>query len=174
MKTILMSAAAGLLLAGCATGESGRVTTTANGTPVYGLNDQPETTVGGGGPLMHGLSDSRHMPTGQFTGQERTEDVVGQFPTVPREADPRQLDHSAAPATGAGTLGQSGIQPGRNSVRGTDLINGGPMDTQNAATDIYRAPGVGGAPGTESRSGASIQTNNVTIPHKIGGQAQEP
>jgi hypothetical protein len=171
MKKILIGAAAGLLLAGCATGENGKVTTTRNGTPVYGLNDQPETSVSGEGSLMHGVYDARQMPTGQFTGQERTQDFIGQQqPTLPREANPGEMNHSPAPAIGAGTLGQSGIKPGSSSVRGPDLVNGGPMDVQNAATDIYRAPGVGGAPSNESGSGSNVRTNNPTIPNKADGK----
>lgn len=170
MKKILIGTAAGLLLAGCATSENGRVSTSANGTPLYGLDDQPETSVSGNGPLMPGVYDVRQMPAGQFTGQERTQDFVGQSQTLPRQADARELDHRAAPAIGAGTLGQSGIQPGNNSIRGSDLVNSGPIDVQNAATDIYRAPGVGGSAASETgtASGANVRTNNITVPKKLG------
>jgi hypothetical protein len=116
--------------------------------------------------LMHGVYDSRQLPTGQFTGQERTQDLVGQRPTLPREADARQLDHSPAPTSGAGTLGQSGIT-GANSVRGTDLADG-PVNPQGSAADIYRAPGVGGSPAAETGSGNNVRTNNVTVPSKVG------
>ena len=118
MKKALILSAAGLILVGCATGENGRVTTKADGTRVYGLDDQPQSSAAGDGPLMHGVYDSRSVPSGQFTGHERTQDVIGRRPTLPREADAREMDHSAAPILGAGSLGQSGIQPGARASEG--------------------------------------------------------
>jgi len=55
------------------------------------------------------------METGQFTGQERTNNQIGQRPTLPPEADPRELERGEKKetGTGAGTLGQSGIVPGQ-------------------------------------------------------------
>src|SRR4051794_2923974 len=103
MKIALISSAAGALLLGCASTETGTVSHKANGPPVYGLNNQPETSVSGQGSLMRGLYDSRQMQTGQFTGQERTLNVIGQSPTLPRQADPREMDHRGALAIGAGS-----------------------------------------------------------------------
>lgn len=80
-----------LLLAGCAT-EDHRVKT-VDGVTHYGLNDQPQKAVTAEGGLMRGLQETGGMPTGQFTGRERTLDQVGQYPTPPREADPRELTH---------------------------------------------------------------------------------
>ena len=57
------------LLAGCASTETGRVQKTSDGTLLYGLDDQPQTSVAGEGTLMPGAYDSRNLGTGQFTGQ---------------------------------------------------------------------------------------------------------
>lgn len=116
MRTFFTCCAVAGVLAGCATNETGKVTQTRAGTSVYGLDDQPQTVVTGTGSLMPGAYGSRPMPTGQFTGRERTNDLIGQRPTLPREADPRELSRSGEPAifgSGAGTLGQSGILPDR-------------------------------------------------------------
>jgi hypothetical protein len=112
MKALVILSLGGALLAGCATTETGDVTRTSDGTPVYGLNDQPQTAVAGEGTLMPGAYGSRHMQSGQFTGRERTNDQIGQRPTLPREADARQLARDGGVGTGAGALGQSGIVPG--------------------------------------------------------------
>ena len=166
MKKALILSAAGLILVGCATGENGTVTTKADGTRVYGLDDQPQSSAAGDGPLMHGVYDSRSVPSGQFTGHERTQDVIGQRPTLPREADAREMDHSAAPILGAGSLGQSGIQPGARAVRGPDLVDAG-ANPRGSASDIYRPFDVGSAPTAEIGSGSNFRTNNVTIPNKV-------
>ncbi len=90
MKPILAYVLGGLLLAGCASpeaprgGYAGRVTT---GTD---LNDQPQTALAGDGSLMPGAHETRTMPTGQFTGWERTNDQIGQRPALPPEADARE------------------------------------------------------------------------------------
>jgi hypothetical protein len=80
-----------LLLAGC-TSENHRVET-RNGVTHYGLDNQPNQVLAGEGALMPGSLDSRELPTGQFTGRERTLDQIGQYPTLPREADARELKH---------------------------------------------------------------------------------
>jgi hypothetical protein len=166
MKKVFIFAVAGLTLAGCATGENGKVSTKADGTRVYGLDDQPQSGAAGTGTLMHGAYDSRQLPAGQFTGQERTQDVIGQRPTLPREADAREMDHSAAPFIGAGTLGQSGIQPGASAVRGPDLVDSA-GNPRGSGFDIYRPVDVGSAPTAEKGSGSNVRSNNVTIPNKV-------
>lgn len=64
---------------------------------------------------MPGAYESRTMETGQFTGQERTNNQIGQRPTLPPEADPREFERGEKKemGTGARTLGQSGIVPGK-------------------------------------------------------------
>jgi len=113
MKNLILGAAAGCLFAGCAMTETGSVDR-RGGTMAYGLNDQPQTSAGGTGSLMPGAYGSRQMPSGQFTGQERTQNSIGQSPSLPREADARELARSEEGGfRGAGTLGQSGIIPDR-------------------------------------------------------------
>lgn len=85
-----MVAIGAAVLAGCAT-ENHQVET-RNGVTHYGLNDQPQKTVTGEGGLMRGEVETSGIPTGQFTGRERTLDQIGQYPTPPREADPRELN----------------------------------------------------------------------------------
>ena len=70
------------------------------------------------------------------------------------------------PLIGAGTLGQSGIQPGARTVRGPDLVDG-PVNPHGSASDIYRPVDVGSAPTAEKGSGSNLRTNNVTIPDKV-------
>lgn len=115
MKTFILTTAAGCLLSGCALTETGSTHRTNSGATVYGLNDQPQTSVAGNGSLMPGAFGSREIPTGQFTGRERTPDQIGQQPLLPREADGSQLVRNgpAGLGTGAGTLGQAGILPNR-------------------------------------------------------------
>ena len=113
MKTWLISSLAGALLVGCATSDTG-TTSRNDGTGTSGLDDQPQTATAGQGSLMPGAYGSRSLPTGQFTGQERTMTQIGQGPTLPREADARELARNEdGLATGTGTLGQSGINPDR-------------------------------------------------------------
>ena len=114
MKALLLGSVAACCLAGCASNEF----TSSHTRPVDAvetIDDQPQTAVSGTGSLMPGAFDSRRMETGQFTGRERTNDQVGQRPTLPREADPRELarseDSLATPPQRAGTLGQSGVVP---------------------------------------------------------------
>jgi hypothetical protein len=151
MKNVLFLAATGFLLSGCATHE--RVHTSSDGTPVYDFRSTPQTSVAGEGTLMPGVYDVNQTPNGQFTGQERTSEMAGPRPIMPSQADARELDHSAAPVTGAGSLGQSGIKPDQNVVTGESLVD--------------HPVGVGSAPGVVSGSGANVQTNNPTIPNKL-------
>ena len=115
MKALTVLSLGGLLLAGCATSDTGQASRSSNDTQFEGLKDQPQTAVAGEGSLMPGAYESRAMETGQFTGQERTNAEVGQRPWLPPEADPRELERGEKKemGTGAGTLGQSGIVPGQ-------------------------------------------------------------
>ncbi len=153
MKKIFVLAASGVLFAGCATREGGRVHSSSDGTPVYDFRAQPQTVVAGEGTLMPGMYDVRQMPTGQFTGQERSSDIAGPRPILPPRADATETDHSAAPVLGAGSLGQSGIHPDENAVTGGSLVD--------------HPSGVGSAPGIVSGSGSNVETNNPTIPNKL-------
>jgi len=159
MKRLLISALTGLFLAGCASTENGTVQNSSSGTPLYGLDDQPQSSTSGEGSLMPGAYDPRHLSTGQFTGQERTSDVIGQNPTLPREADARQMDRSAGRSlgTGTGSLGQAGVEPVRNTPGSIDsTLNPGGSPS---ASDIYRTGEASGrAPGVETSQAA--QTNN--------------
>jgi hypothetical protein len=92
MKALIILSLGGLLLAGCATNETARVS--RSDSRLDGLDDQPQTSVAGEGSLMPGAYESRTMETGQFTGRERTNDQIGQRPTLPREADARELERS--------------------------------------------------------------------------------
>lgn len=152
MKTIFTCAAVACFIAGCASTETGTVSYDSGGRKVYGLNDQPQTSVAGTGSLMPGAYNNRSMQTGQFTGQERTPNLIGQRPALPREADPRELarspDATAGMGTGAGSLGQSGVLPDREVS--TDTI----METT--------PPAVGGAP--TSVSGVGSSTNAPSNP----------
>ena len=151
MKKVIFLAASGLILAGCATHE--RVHTSSDGTPVYDFNPMPQTSVAGDGTLMPGIYDANQTPNGQFTGQERTSEMAGPRPILPPQADGRERDPNAAPVIGAGTLGQSGIQPNLNAVTEGSLVD--------------HPAGVGSAPGVVSGSAANVQTNNPTIPNKL-------
>jgi hypothetical protein len=84
-----------VLLAGCAS-ESHRVES-RQGVRHYGLDDQPQKAVTAEGGLMRGSNETKEMPTGQFTGRERTPDQIGQYPATPAEADPRQLSDRKGP-----------------------------------------------------------------------------
>jgi hypothetical protein len=153
MKMLIISSLAAALLVGCATTETGTVSRN-DGTKVYGLDDQPQTAIAGEGSLMPGAYGSRPLPTGQFTGRERTNDQVGQRPTIPREADARELARSEEGlATGAGTLGQSGVIPGETVS--TETI----MET--SAAPLAEHQGVG-APAVNSE-GSGASTNAPTV-----------
>jgi hypothetical protein len=121
MKAIVIVSLGGLLLAGCATNDVQVSRVSEAGVDRY--HDQPQTAVAGEGSLMPGAYDNRAMDTGQFTGRERTSDQIGQRPTLPPEADTRELERSDEKGTaiGAGSLGQSGIVPGREVTAETLL-----------------------------------------------------
>jgi hypothetical protein len=139
MKALVTLSA--LLLAGCASTENGRVSYDNDGTKVYGLDDRPQSSVAGEGTLMPGAYDSHTMPTGQFTGKERTQDFVGTYPVPPREADPREMSREPrqvgtgiVPPIGAGSLGQSGITPGLSVSSSTLMTGPASSSTANPAT----------------------------------------
>src|SRR5688572_32337050 len=120
MKTWIISSLASAMLLGCATNDTGTASRNEPGGS-YGVDDQPQTAASGEGSLMPGAFGSRSLPTGQFTGRERTNDQIGQRPTLPREADARELARNNETGKGAGTLGQSGIVPGE-PVTGRTLL----------------------------------------------------
>ena len=161
MKQFILVLPALAILAGCASTETGSVYKARDGTTVYGLDEQPEATVTGSGALMPGAYASHNMMTGQFTGQERTQDLVGQRPETPREADSRVLQRSPAPAmgTGAGTLGQSGIVPNGN-ITGSALVDLPPDLATVAARNNGEVESVPNSPAMAS----SQNTNNVGTP----------
>jgi len=181
MKLFFTCVASAALLVGCASTENGRVEQTPNGTH-YGLDDQPQSSIAGEGPLMPGAYDSHNPLTGQFTGQERSSEMIGVRPTLPREADARQMDRSVPVqlGTGAGSLGQSGIVMGEPAVNGTALLDK-PLNpgAEPSASDIYRpsasdtsAVGVGRAPETEI--GRNAATNNPTVPNRVDEKPKAP
>jgi hypothetical protein len=147
-----------MLLAGCAATDNDTFSSSRDATRVLPVDDQPQTAVAGEGSLMPGAYEPRQLPTGQFTGQERTPAVIGQNPVVPRETDVRQMDRSGpidAAGRGAGTLGQAGIAPANT-----------PGTVSPSATDIYRSsePNAIGAPPGLERGTSVTQTNNPTPP----------
>jgi hypothetical protein len=86
MKSFILSALAAGLMVGCASTDS-TTGNRASGTSVTSTDEQPQTAAAGEGSLMPGAYGSRPLPNGQFTGRERTNDQIGQRPTLPREAD---------------------------------------------------------------------------------------
>lgn len=162
MRTFLLTTIAGSLLAGCASTETGRVSTAPDGTRVYGLDEQPQATVTGEGALMPGAYTTHTLPTGQFTGQERSQAVIGQRPTPPRESDPRDLARSTTPATsGAGALGQVGVIPGEN-VTSQTLVDLPPNLAEVAASNTPASThiAVGSGPTVERSTGNSTTNNS--------------
>ena len=162
MKTFVISAVAAGFLVGCASTDND-LASSATG-PTF-VDDQPQTAVAGEGSLMPGAYDSRRMQTGQFTGRERTNDQVGQRPTLPREADARELARSEEGlADGAGTLGQSGIVPDRG-VSAETLMETSEVPIEAPAhvavkppgsvTEQIQAEGVGAPAGSVTGAGAS-------------------
>ena len=122
MRTIFALSAVAAFLAGCASTENGRVYYQSDGTKVYGLDDQPQASIVGEGTLMPGAYETHTLPTGQFTGKERTQDLIGHNPVPPRESDPRIYRRDSVPNSGAG----SRPSPGRPSS--FDLHDNGRTD----------------------------------------------
>jgi len=175
MRNVFISAAVSTLLAGCASTQTGRVTTASDGTRVYGLSPQPESALVGEQPLMPGSTSGHRVEAGQFTGQERTNDQVGEG-AIPPASDAREWARTSKPPTGAtgkgaGTLGQSGIFPDQNITSGT-LIGSdvypptanpptfatAPTLSQPLTDETAKRGAVGSAPGPES-GGANSLTN---------------
>ena len=140
MKTFVISAVTAGFLMGCASTDNDLVSGSTGPTVV---DDQPQTAIAGEGSLMPGAYSTRQMPTGQFTGRERTNDQIGQRPTLPREADPRELARSEEGlADGAGTLGQSGIMPDRK-VSAETLMETSGVPIEAPAHVAVTPPGAG-------------------------------
>jgi hypothetical protein len=178
MKTLIIATLTGALLVGCATTETGTTNREGDAT-VYALDDQPQTATAGEGSLMPGAYGSRDLPTGQFTGRERTNDQVGQRPTLPREADARELARGEESlATGAGTLGQSGIVPNEPVSTETLMETSAPPITQSdesaARTRQSQIPaqGIGSPP--LNQQGRDSSTNTVDTSDSTVGTEQEP
>jgi hypothetical protein len=160
---------------GCASSHDTSFLKSENGTFPYPPADRPQTGVAGEGSLMPGAYNSRDVPTGQFTGKERTEDAIGQPPALPRDSDARQVEHSAGPTVGAGagTLGQAGIVPEPGVVSSVDISQSPRPTVAPSASDIQRSGeaedlprGVGSAPEIEVSTRNAV-TNNATIPTSI-------
>lgn len=175
MKAFLSSLAAALLAAGCASTDE--YSTASSPRVGETISDQPQSSVAGEGSLMTGAYDTRRMQTGQFTGRERTNDQVGQRPTLPGGADPRELARSedSTGTTGAGTLGQSGILPDEpvspetlmetttGNVAAPAHVAVTPPGT-DAAQERTEAGAIGAAPGIESER---VSSTNAPAPPSI-------
>ena len=164
MKPLALVCLGSCLLSGCMSSDSGRGSRTAEGIPLYRLDDQPQTAVVGDGPLMPGAYQSRQLETGQFTGRERTSGEIGQRPSVPPQADARDLARTDKPesVSGAGSLGQSGIVPGEPVSSETlleDVPIGAPAHVAvvppGSETGLDQQKAVGAGPSTDSGSGRS-------------------
>jgi hypothetical protein len=181
MKAFFTCATAACLLGGCASND---VSTATHRAEV--LDDQPQTSVAGGGTLMPGAYGSRSLATGQFTGRERTNDQVGQRPTLPREADARELARSddglAGLGTGAGTLGQSGLLPDEpvstETLMETTAVPVGvpahvavtpPASTEGA--EVLPAEAVGAAPGNVRGTNSS---RNLPVTNSVPNLPAQP
>jgi len=179
MKSVFISTAIiSAFLAGCASTQTGRVESASDGTRVYGLTTQPQTALVGSEPLMPGADSSHTMVTGQFTGQERSHDVIGQQP-IPPNSDARELARTSKPpiavtGIGAGSLGQTGIIPDRNITSGTLIgsnlnpptanpptVATAPTLSEPLTSEMAKRGAIGAAPGPES-GGANNLTNNVS------------
>lgn len=170
MKAFLTSTIVACVAAGCASNDS----MTASRNPGELFSDQPQTSIAGEGSLMPGAYSSRQLHTGQFTGRERTNDQIGQRPTLPREADSRELARSEdSPGnSGAGTLGQSGVVPDEpvssETLMETTATPGAPAHVAVAPpasrTEQERidASAVGSAPSNESGTDTSTNAPNIS------------
>jgi hypothetical protein len=178
MKPFIFSALATGFLAGCASTDSTTVTR-RSGSSVTSVDDQPQTAIVGEGSLMPGAYDTRSVPTGQFTGRERTNDQIGQRPTLPREADARDLARSeeSLGVSGTGTLGQSGIVPDQPVTSETLMETAEPVpppahaavvppgsDRERiAAESIGSAPGVSSGAASTTNTAANTVTNSAPV-----------
>ena len=78
MKKLFPIFGASFLLAGCASTETGQVSTAPDGTKVYGLSEQPQSNITGVGNLMKPGYDPARVQPSQFTGKEDASDRIGQ------------------------------------------------------------------------------------------------
>ena len=172
------------LVIGCASNDYSNTASTSSSQSTLDssgelVSDQPQSSIAGEGSLMPGAYDTRRMQTGQFTGRERTNDEIGQRPTLPREANPGELARSEdSLGTGAGSLGQSGVAPSE-PVSAETLMETSGSDSgspaQAAATSPASSPAekkeaeaqaIGGAPGSATGTSASPNANVSTLrPH---------
>jgi hypothetical protein len=178
MKTELAITVGLVLCAGCSSTENGKVAYRKDGTPVYGLYSRPQSNIGGDGPLMEGAVEQRTMP-GQFTGQDGTSSRIGPATGVP------QVGTGIVPpaeGTGAGSLGQSGIQPGRavssstllasprNPILSPSASTANPPTissaptlaeplTRNGGANIDSTSALGRPAGADIGSGSSLRNN---------------
>lgn len=175
MKAFIVSAVAGGLLVGCASTDTTTVTRSSDRT-VTTLDEQPQTAIAGEGSLMPGAYDTRSVPTGQFTGRERTNDQIGQRPTLPREADARDLARSeeSLGVSGTGTLGQSGIAPERAVTSETLMENAEPVPPPAHAAvtapgserERITAESIGSAPSISSGAASVTNTPPSTVTNR--------
>ncbi|MGN6386096.1 MAG: hypothetical protein ACTHMT_07635 [Verrucomicrobiota bacterium] len=148
MKIILAFSATALLLAGCAAPEPGTVYYRKDGVKVYGLDEQPQSAITGQGSLMVGANQTHTMPTGQFTGKERTKDKIGQTPITPRETNPLEYDHTAKVET-------AGIVPPSFRQNSGQLGTGTPplTRTNTIVQDIVTQGGTNSVPDRSETNG---------------------
>jgi hypothetical protein len=145
------------LLSGCASNDV--VNANSDRAPRI-ISDQPQTAIAGEGSLMPGAFGSRSLQTGQFTGRERTNDQVGQRPTLPTEADPRALARSGETlADGAGTLGQSFIRP-------EDPVSPDTLMEENVPPAVPAHAAV--TPPTSSIAGVNVDSVGAPFPSETG------
>ena len=173
MKPFIFSALATGLLVGCTSTDSTTVTR-RSGSSVTSADDQPQAAIAGEGSLMPGAYDTRSVPTGQFTGRERTNDQIGQRPTLPREADARDLARSeeSLGVSGTGTLGQSGIVPDRAVTSETLMETAEPVPPPAHAAVVppgsererITGESIGSAPGVSSDTASATNAPTNTAP----------
>lgn len=153
MKMIFAFSTTALLLAGCAAPEPGTVYYRKDGVKVYGLDEQPQSAITGQGSLMVGANETHTMPTGQFTGKERTKDKVGPIPITPRETNPLEYDHTAKVET-AGVVPPSFRQNSGQLGSGTPPLT----RTNTIVQDIVTQGGTNSVPDTsQTKDGTDLK-----------------
>jgi hypothetical protein len=166
MKPFILSALAIGLCVGCASPDTTTVTR-RSGSTTASIDDQPQTAVAGEGSLMPGAYDTRSVPTGQFTGRERTNDQIGQRPTLPREADARDLARSedSLGVSGSGTLGQSGVIPNRAVTSETLMESGEAVPPPASVTERERTTteSIGSAPSLSTGSASLTNSSSTAL-----------
>jgi hypothetical protein len=142
LRSVALAGAVTCLL-GCATTETGSVHFNPDGTTTYGFDEQPQTALTGEGTLMPGAYDTGRMPTGQFTGRERTVTQIGQHPVPPREADPR--DFSRKPRSD-----KTALSTERRSPTEGQILSPNTIDATFGISPPTLPEASGRAPGSES------------------------